>query len=181
MTTKERISRSEPRRNQTTDGAYPPLGSRQSAGTFERLRRRRVTRRTMLAYATALIILIFAQPVAVSFAAGTVLVIAGVLLRIWSFGHLRKNQTLVTTGPYAHTRNPAYVASCLIMTGLFLAAGNPFTGVGIALWVAGLIGIAVFWAPICRENTSVNMDNSKNCSRSRLSVTQPTCRISSRA
>ena len=51
---------------------------------------------------------------------------AGLALRIWTFGHLEKNQHMITTGPYAHSRNPAYLGSFLIVCGFGLAAGTPF-------------------------------------------------------
>jgi protein-S-isoprenylcysteine O-methyltransferase Ste14 len=115
-------------------------------GLLTRLRHRRITPRLVLVYATSLVLLWLASPWVVTFLVGSALVVAGLMLRIWTFGHLQKNKTLTTTGPYAHTRNPAYVGSALIMTGMFTAAGDPFSALGIGIWVAGLIGLVVFFA-----------------------------------
>ncbi|CDM62347.1 MULTISPECIES: methyltransferase family protein [Rhizobium] len=57
---------------------------------------------------------------------GVVLVIAGVLGRLWStlyIGH-RKNRHLITTGPYSITRNPLYVSSMLAILGVGLMIGS---------------------------------------------------------
>ena len=42
-------------------------------------------------------------------AIGAAIAFVGVLIRAWATGHIVKNETLTTTGPYAHTRNPLYV------------------------------------------------------------------------
>jgi protein-S-isoprenylcysteine O-methyltransferase Ste14 len=47
---------------------------------------------------------------------------AGLALRAWAAGHLAKNRTLATTGPYAWVRNPLYVGTLLAAAGLALAA-----------------------------------------------------------
>jgi protein-S-isoprenylcysteine O-methyltransferase Ste14 len=130
----------------STQEPYPRPGTIQSAGLVERLRRRKVTWRTLLVYGAALILLLLADPRPGPFMAGTLIIVAGLLLRIWTFGHLRKNLMLVTTGPYAYTRNPAYLGSALILIGLFLAAGNSNTIRGLVLWAIGLVGIGIFFA-----------------------------------
>lgn len=137
-------SRSTPRSTHASS-IYPDPDSIQNAHLLVRLRARRITPRLLLAYATALGLLAFAAPWGPTYALGATLVAAGLALRIWSFGHLRKNQNLITTGPYAHTRNPAYLGSALVMTGLFLAAGDPYSAVGLGIWFAGLIGLVVFF------------------------------------
>lgn len=48
---------------------------------------------------------------------GCMLIFAGLAVRSWSAGLLRKNRELTTTGPYALVRNPLYVGSFLIMCG----------------------------------------------------------------
>ncbi|KEZ76309.1 methyltransferase family protein [Salinisphaera hydrothermalis] len=124
---------------------YPDEHSIQNADLLTRLRSRRITPRLLLAYAAALGLLLFAAPWAPSYALGCVVVLSGLALRIWTFGHLRKNQNVITTGPYAHTRNPAYVGSALVMTGLFIAAGNPYDYRGLAIWMAGIVALYVFF------------------------------------
>lgn len=48
---------------------------------------------------------------------GCMLIFAGLAVRSWSAGLLRKNRELTVTGPYALVRNPLYVGSFLIMCG----------------------------------------------------------------
>lgn len=129
----------------TIDDVYPRPGSTQSAGWLYRLRRRRITPRLLLAYTGAAIILLFAAPMLAYFVIGAITVALGVMLRLWTFGYLRKNHSLATTGPYAHTRNPAYLGSGIAMVGLFLAAGNPTNSRGLIVWALGLIAILVFF------------------------------------
>jgi len=59
----------------------------------------------------------------------------GLALRGWAAGHLAKNRSLATGGPYAYTRNPLYLGTLLVAAGLAAAARNP--------WLAGLFA-AVF-------------------------------------
>ena len=56
----------------------------------------------------------YRDPIAVS---GCMLIFAGLAIRSWAAGILRKNRELTTTGPYAIVRNPLYVGSFLIMCG----------------------------------------------------------------
>jgi protein-S-isoprenylcysteine O-methyltransferase Ste14/membrane-associated phospholipid phosphatase len=62
---------------------------------------------------------------------GLLIVVAGVLIRMWAVGQLRVPQrrhgsgdSLVTTGPYAYVRHPIYVANALIGIGVALLAEN---------------------------------------------------------
>lgn len=52
-------------------------------------------------------------------AAGFVLLIAGILLRIWATASIshRKSSELVTSGPYSLSRNPLYLGTLLIVCG----------------------------------------------------------------
>ncbi|WP_423820642.1 isoprenylcysteine carboxylmethyltransferase family protein [Salinisphaera sp. SPP-AMP-43] len=136
---------SRPRAKETSS-IYPDPNSIQNARLRDRLRARRISPRLLVAYAAAIGLLVLAAPWGPTYALGCAVVFVGLALRIWSFGHLRKNQDLITTGPYAHSRNPAYLGSALVMTGLFTAAGNPYSPVGLGIWFAGLIGLIVFFA-----------------------------------
>ena len=51
-------------------------------------------------------------------------VVAGVLMRSYAAGYVKKNRELTRTGPYAHTRNPLYLGSILIAMGFALALEN---------------------------------------------------------
>jgi len=57
--------------------------------------------------------------------AGLVLVFAGLALRSWAVGILRKDKELTTTGPYSLIRNPLYVGSFMMMFGFCALLDNP--------------------------------------------------------
>jgi protein-S-isoprenylcysteine O-methyltransferase Ste14 len=96
-------------------------------------------------YLSALLLALFADPRPSTFAIGCAVVAVAWVLRLWAFGHLDKNQHMVTTGPYAHTRNPAYLGSFLAMIGVALAAGNAETVRGRVVWGLALVLVAVFF------------------------------------
>jgi protein-S-isoprenylcysteine O-methyltransferase Ste14 len=64
---------------------------------------------------------------------GGSLAVVGLGIRAWASGYLRKNLELTTAGPYAHTRNPLYLGTFFLGTGVALSTG--------ALWF-----VAVFVA-----------------------------------
>ncbi|MBL8238858.1 MAG: isoprenylcysteine carboxylmethyltransferase family protein [Bryobacterales bacterium] len=66
---------------------------------------------------------------------GIPLSLCGLALRAWAAGHLAKNQRLVDSGPYSHTRNPLYLGTLLTAMGLAVAAQS--------WWVGGIFA-AVF-------------------------------------
>ncbi len=48
----------------------------------------------------------------------------GLWLRGWATGHLAKNQQLATSGPYAYVRNPLYVGTLAVASGIVIASAN---------------------------------------------------------
>ncbi|HEX9794549.1 MAG TPA: methyltransferase [Planctomycetota bacterium] len=90
-------------------------------------------------FVSAIALVGLADPRPTYFAVGCVLVALAWGLRVWAFGHLEKNVVLVTTGPYAHTRNPAYLGSFAALVGIALAAGNPATLAGRLVWGVSLL------------------------------------------
>jgi hypothetical protein len=77
-------------------------------------------------------ILLFATPPYWAwFAAGIVLVVAGVLLHGWAAGYLaragyaEREKILTVRGPYRHNRNPYYLAQMTMDLGFFFLAGRP--------------------------------------------------------
>jgi protein-S-isoprenylcysteine O-methyltransferase Ste14 len=64
----------------------------------------------------------FSHPDARSLAGGLPVALLGLSLRGWAAGHLAKNQTLATAGPYAYVRNPLYLGTMLVATGLAIAS-----------------------------------------------------------
>lgn len=92
------------------------------------------TWRKLVVYLCAFAMIGLADPRWPTFLVGCAFVAAAWGMRLWAFGHLDKNQLLVTTGPYAHTRNPAYFGTFLAMVGVALAAGNVESQRGQAVW-----------------------------------------------
>jgi protein-S-isoprenylcysteine O-methyltransferase Ste14 len=78
--------------------------------------------RVPLGFLFAAFFLVRARPHWWSLAAGSAVALTGVWIRAISSGHVKKNEELATSGPYAYTRNPLYFGSIVIAAGLALAA-----------------------------------------------------------
>ncbi len=87
----------------------------------------------------------FAHPSGVSLLFGLPLAAAGLTLRAWAAGHLRKNQRLTTSGPYAWVRNPLYVGTLLAAGGCLIAAAQP-----VLAWVT-LIAFLLIYTPVVEQ------------------------------
>jgi hypothetical protein len=74
-----------------------------------------------------------------------VLCLLGAFWRVWGCGHLRKNQAVISSGPYAHVRNPLYLGTLLNLFGFGLAAGHPVILYG--LLPAGLLVFVLYYIP----------------------------------
>jgi protein-S-isoprenylcysteine O-methyltransferase Ste14 len=85
------------------------------------------TIRRLPVYALAVGVILLASPHPVLLALGAGLATLGEALRLWACGHLRKNQAVIQSGPYAHVKNPLYLGTFLILLGAILAASNPAT------------------------------------------------------
>jgi protein-S-isoprenylcysteine O-methyltransferase Ste14 len=68
---------------------------------------------------------------------GAILIVPGLLIRALASGHVRKNEALATSGPYAYTRNPLYLGSLLMGIGFAVAARS---------WWIGLAVVVMFFA-----------------------------------
>ncbi len=69
-----------------------------------------------------------ARPTWVSLLSASPLWAAGLALRAWAAGHLRKNTALTVSGPYAYLRNPLYAGTLLTAAGFAVAANSPLFG-----------------------------------------------------
>jgi protein-S-isoprenylcysteine O-methyltransferase Ste14 len=78
--------------------------------------------RVPLGFACAAVFIVLAEPKPLTLAAGGLVALVGLALRAWSAGHIRKNDVLAVSGPYAHTRNPLYLGSFLLGLGFTVAA-----------------------------------------------------------
>lgn len=91
--------------------------------------------RVPLGFIFAAVFLFFAKPEPLTLGIGGAIAVIGLLIRAWSSGHIRKNQNLAVSGPYAYTRNPLYLGSFILGIGFTIASG---------VWWLGLIFIALF-------------------------------------
>jgi protein-S-isoprenylcysteine O-methyltransferase Ste14 len=80
--------------------------------------------------ALAPLLLISAKPSPRVMVIGAGVALAGLLIRAWASGYLKKNMELTVTGPYAHTRNPLYLGTFIMGGGIAIASG--------AWWFAAL-------------------------------------------
>src|SRR6266446_3305094 len=74
-----------------------------------------------------------ARPTWRSLMLGAIAVVPGLLIRALASGHVRKNESLATSGPYAYTRNPLYLGSLLIGLGFAVAARSWWVGVALVV------------------------------------------------
>ena len=89
--------------------------------------------RVPLGFVFAVLYFWLARPTWRFLALGTVLIVPGLLIRALASGHVRKNESLATSGPYAYTRNPLYLGSLLIGVGFAVAARSWWVGVVLVL------------------------------------------------
>ena len=94
--------------------------------------------RVPLGFVLSITFLIFAQPRPLSLLVGGMIAVVGLLIRAWASGHIRKNQTLAISGPYAYTRNPLYLGSLILGVGFCIAAGVWWLALGFAALFIGV-------------------------------------------
>ncbi|HJZ81009.1 MAG TPA: isoprenylcysteine carboxylmethyltransferase family protein [Pyrinomonadaceae bacterium] len=94
--------------------------------------------RVPLGFLCAALFLLFARPTLVTMLVGAVVALPGLALRAWASGHLRKNEALATTGPYAYTRNPLYLGSFLMGIGFTIAAGRVLLSIFFVVMILGI-------------------------------------------
>ena len=89
--------------------------------------------RVPLGFAFAVLYFWLARPNLRWLAFGLVLIVPGLLIRALASGHVRKNEALAMSGPYAYTRNPLYLGSLLMGIGFAVAARSWCVGVALAV------------------------------------------------
>lgn len=94
--------------------------------------------RVPLGFAFAVIYIWLARSTVVSLLSGLGLVIPGLLLRALASGHVRKNEQLATSGPYAYTRNPLYLGSLILAIGFTVAARSWWIALGLLIFFAAV-------------------------------------------
>ena len=101
--------------------------------------------RVPLGFVFAVLYFWLAQPTWRFLALGAILIVPGLLIRALASGHVRKNEELATSGPYAYTRNPLYLGSLLMGVGFAVAARS---------WWVGVVLVVMFFAiylPVIRD------------------------------
>jgi protein-S-isoprenylcysteine O-methyltransferase Ste14 len=104
--------------------------------------------RVPLGFVCAALFILLAKPTPITLLAGGAISLLGLAVRAWSAGHIRKNDALATSGPYAYTRNPLYFGSFLLGVGFTVAS---------ARWPLALLFIALFlgiYFPVMRVESS---------------------------
>ncbi len=101
--------------------------------------------RVPLGFVFAALYVYLARPTPLSMLLGVCIILPGLALRAASSGHVRKNETLATSGPYAHTRNPLYLGSILIAIGFAVAARNWWIGIVIVVFFLAI------YLPVIRD------------------------------
>lgn len=89
--------------------------------------------RVPLGFVFAVVYFWLARPTWPFIGIGLVLIVPGLLIRALASGHVRKNEALATSGPYAYTRNPLYLGSLLIGVGFAVASRSWWIGIALIL------------------------------------------------
>ena len=95
----------------------------------------RVARRVRvpLGFLFAVVYVCLARPSWRFLAWGAFLIVPGLMIRALASGHVRKNEALATSGPYAYTRNPLYFGSLLMGIGFAVAARSWWIGAALVI------------------------------------------------
>ncbi|MCI0490956.1 MAG: isoprenylcysteine carboxylmethyltransferase family protein [Blastocatellia bacterium] len=107
--------------------------------------------RVPVGFIFAPLLLIAARPTTGSLMAGSVVALAGLAVRAWASGYLKKNEEIATRGPYAHTRNPLYLGTLLMGGGVTISAGTPWL---VALFAA--LYLIIYLPVMLAEAETVN-------------------------
>jgi len=91
-----------------------------------------------LGFLCAALFILFARPRPATLVAGAAVSFVGVLLRAWASGHIRKNDALAVSGPYAYTRNPLYLGSFILGLGFTIGSGRWWLGIIFAVLFLGI-------------------------------------------
>ena len=80
--------------------------------------------RVPVGFVAAALYVWLARPTWWSILYGSAIIVPALLLRTAASGHVKKNQEVTTSGPYAYTRNPLYVGSIILVIGFGVASRN---------------------------------------------------------
>ena len=98
-----------------------------------------------LGLAFTLLFALCARPTWSSIVQSLPVVVGGLFLRGYASGYLSKNETLATSGPYAHVRNPLYLGSLILGVGFAWAGARWWLGATfVVLYLAIYLPTIVF-------------------------------------
>jgi protein-S-isoprenylcysteine O-methyltransferase Ste14 len=101
--------------------------------------------RVPMGFLLALFYVWLARPTWRSLALGAIGILLGLIIRALASGHVRKNELLATSGPYAYTRNPLYLGSILMGLGFAVAARSWWVGAALLLMFTAI------YLPVIRD------------------------------
>jgi len=110
--------------------------------------------RVPLGFLCAALFILLARPRPLTLAVGGAVAVCGLLVRAWASGHIRKNDALAISGPYAYTRNPLYLGTFILGLGFTIAAAGDWWLLYIVLgsmFAALFLGI---YLPVMRVEAS---------------------------
>jgi protein-S-isoprenylcysteine O-methyltransferase Ste14 len=103
-------------------------------------------------FVLAPLLFISARPSPATLAAGAFVAVLGLAIRAWASGHLKKNQELANSGPYAHTRNPLYLGTFLLGMGVAIGSGAAwFVAVFAAVYLVIYVPVMIAEADHMRD------------------------------
>ena len=100
--------------------------------------KKKYMQKNLILIASIVLLVFIAQPKIWSVLAGGIFVLTGELIRVWAAGHLRRNQEVTTSGPYAYLRDPLYLGRLFLIIGFCVMA----TRYGLYLFLP--VGLCVF-------------------------------------
>ncbi len=101
--------------------------------------------RVPLGFLFAVLYFWLARPTWRSLMLGAIGVVVGLLIRALASGHVRKNEALATSGPYAYTRNPLYLGSLVMGLGFCVAARSWWVGAALVVMFVAI------YLPVIRD------------------------------
>jgi isoprenylcysteine carboxyl methyltransferase (ICMT) family protein YpbQ len=99
--------------------------------------------RVALGFVFGVLVLVLAQPTAVSLLVGMSLAACGEAIRIWAAGHLRKSSEVTVSGPYRWVAHPLYVGSSVMGAGLAIASASAIVAALIGVYLVATLTAAI--------------------------------------
>ena len=94
--------------------------------------------RVPLGFCFAVFYFWMARPTRISVLVGVLVALPGILVRAFASGHVKKNEELTITGPYAYSRNPLYLGSFILALGFAIASRSVWIGAAMLIFVAAI-------------------------------------------